>query len=143
MGQKVQTLEELESKLAAFRHAREDWESTFWVVSRFKDEYNWEVARSERRLQVRNDELYRLCPDAGLEGKSRNERSEELEQRRKLLREQQLSLKDRAIATWGKAYNMSSHKRTSRKLERTLSLQSRILKRREFYDPPTAFDKAA
>ena len=53
---------------------------------------------------------------------------------RKTIRGQQLSLRDMAAYCWGVPRNMDEYLRASANLERTLRIQSRVLKSRELID---------
>ena len=136
----------MDELLSTLRRVRDEHASTHLVVKRTRDEYLRKVEEAKRQLQRRIDELEGVQPDHVLLYGTAGEAKAELENKRGLVRAQQMSLLDAAVAAYvGLPYGARiPYVRASRWLEEELNehLHSQVgdqgsdfhtLKRREVW----------
>lgn len=111
----------------------EDKRALLVLVERTRDDYGERYDKSLDRLCRLHGEK-RGDNDRGFEGESRDVQKAELERRLRLLRVQQMSLQDAAVAAFGMPSLQDKYKTSSRKLEAKLRSQIRILSKRDFID---------
>ena len=134
---------DLKRTLDDLRNQRDLCEFTVSVLRQMRVAYAEQHRQSEIRVQILHDERERLTPEGvGCRG-SRQERSRQMADHLRVIQEQQRSPRDAAVLQWGPPYPdphcLSGYRAASRTLERTLEIQSRLLRRRELC--PTAFSR--
>ncbi|XP_071749947.1 uncharacterized protein [Lepeophtheirus salmonis] len=130
---------ELKLQLKKIEVSLDDKNASLCQLQRDKDEYCRKCRQSDQRLERLNDELVGAERDYSLEGRKREEQMVELQRRLDSIQQQQLNLKDAAVASLRTPHFNNSYKTSSCNLEAKLRSQIDILRQRDFHNSNVAF----